>query len=179
MNCNHMAQGYICDEPLDTDGKSFQRDCFCPDCGQEHYVALVQCGCGDDTGETVTYISVSPAWHERIVNQTTEALNEAYAQIRANADSRAALAKTYAEQIDAMLEQRDKAVEHDDIMTKELAYRCEVMQDVCRLLAACATYDLNGKNEQILQAIDLLLTYSQSKTRFTRNLHDNMTTIPF
>lgn len=58
---------------------------------------------------------------------------------------------------------------------KELAYRCQVMRDIARLLAECGGYDHKTKNEVLLRAIGMLLTYDNPVTEFTRNMGE----IPF
>lgn len=60
---------------------------------------------------------------------------------------------------------------------KELAYRCQVMQEVCGILAESGGYDHKSKNEAILRAIAILLQHSNPVTEFTRAM--NMDDIPF
>lgn len=60
---------------------------------------------------------------------------------------------------------------------KELAYRCQIMRDIARLLAECGGCDHRTKNEVILRVVAMLLTYDNPVTEFTRNMDNG--DIPF
>jgi len=62
-------------------------------------------------------------------------------------------------------------------LNRELAYRSQVMLDVCDMLSGCGSDDHKTKNETILRAINTLMQYRNPRTMFTRCMDNG--DIPF
>jgi len=80
------------------------------------------------------------------------------------------------EAVDSIISYEDALKKENDALLKELRYRAVCMRDMAKILADCGSDDHRTKNEVLLRVIGMLLLYSDTTTRFTKNLHDE---IPF